>query len=157
MGKKTHSLNGRKSRPSSHDPPFEKELFAHTSLPIAYVGNPLVEKINAYAYKPLEIRTDKKIVALFPGSRKKEIERNLPLQLQVCKNLSDFHLAISLSDERFAPLIESTMRQEGFILGNEISIIPGDYSYELMRASHFAIAKSGTVTLELRFTARPVS
>ncbi len=129
--------------------PFEKELFAHTSLPIAYVGNPLVEKINTYAYKPLEIRTDKKIVALFPGSRKKEIERNLPLQLQVCKNLSDFHLAISLSDERFAPLIESIMRQEGFILGNEISIIPGDYSYELMRASHFAIAKSGTVTLEL--------
>ena len=134
--------------------PFEKELFAHTRLPVAYVGNPLVEKIQSYTYKPLKMATDKNIIALFPGSRKKEIERNLALQLQVCKNFPDFHVAISLSDEQFAPLIEAIMQKEGFSQ-HETSIIPGNFSYELMRAAHCAIAKSGTVTLELALHRTP--
>jgi lipid-A-disaccharide synthase len=128
--------------------PFEKKLFEWTSLKVAYVGNPLVEKIGSYVYKPFSLSKDKKSVAVFPGSRKKEIERNLPLQLQACKKLDGFHVAISLSDERYAPLIQSILDQEGFSK-DAMSIIPADYTYELMREAHFAIAKSGTVTLEL--------
>ncbi len=128
--------------------PFEKKLFEKTSLPVAYVGNPLVEKMRSYVYKPLSLPKEKKIVAVFPGSRKKEIERNLSLQLQACKKFDVFHIAISLSDERFAPLIQSILDQIGFTKSS-VSIISADHTYELMRAAHFAIAKSGTVTLEL--------
>src|SRR5579863_8513840 len=89
-----------------------------------------------------------RILALFPGSRKKEIERNLAVQLQVCKNFPDMHVAISLSDKRFAPLITSIAEAQGFS-PDALSIIPGGYTYELMQRAHCAIAKSGTVTLEL--------
>jgi lipid-A-disaccharide synthase len=121
---------------------------------VEYVGHPLIAKIRDYAYKPLSFPTEKKILALFPGSRKKEIERNLPLQLQVARKLSDFHIALSLSDERFAPLIHSIISQAE---GEQISLIPADYTYELMRAAHAAIAKSGTVTLELALHETPTA
>lgn len=135
--------------------PFEKRLFSHTHLPVTYVGNPLVEKMQNYTYKPFSIPTDKQVIALFPGSRKKEIERNLPLQLKVCKHLTQFHIAISQSEERFAPLIMAIMRQEGCIPDTNVSLVSGAYSYELMRTAHCAIAKSGTVTLELALHRTP--
>jgi lipid-A-disaccharide synthase len=134
--------------------PFEKNLFENTSLPVAYVGNPLVEKIRSYAYQPLELPQDKPILAIFPGSRQKEIQRNLEIQLQACKTFDAFHMAISLSDPHFAPLITSILHSQG-ISEDSVSIIPAEYTYELMRASHFAIAKSGTVTLELALHRTP--
>ncbi len=123
--------------------PFEKELFSTTSLPVSYVGHPLVERMNTYTYKPFP--QDKKVIALFPGSRKKEIENNLPLQLDVCREIPHVCIALSVSEERFRPLILGIVKQKNL----DVTLVPSDYSYELMRAAHIAIAKSGTVTLEL--------
>ncbi len=131
--------------------PFEKNIFANTPLQVEYVGHPLVYKINTYHYKPLPFTTDKPILALFPGSRRKEIERNLSLQLQACRHL-DHHLAISLSDPSFTSLIQSILDKEGC---THATLVPAEYSYELMRAAHCAIAKSGTVTLELALHRTP--
>lgn len=128
--------------------PFEKQIFAHTALPVVFVGNPLSERIKAYAYKPLILPADKKIIALFPGSRRKEIERNLKIQLDLCKELPDYHIALSISDEKFRPFILDTLQNQGW-KESEVSLVPVDYSYELMKAAFLAIAKSGTVTLEL--------
>ena len=129
--------------------PFEKKLFASTPLQVAYVGHPLVHRLASYPYKTPPFPTDKKIVALFPGSRKKEIERNLPLLLDVCRELQkkqNLRIALSVSEERYRPLILEILNQKN---GNDIDLVPADYSYELMKAAHMAIAKSGTVTLEL--------
>jgi lipid-A-disaccharide synthase len=128
--------------------PFEKELFKNTSLPVAYVGHPLVTRLHSYTYQPLSFPEGKKIVALFPGSRKKELERNLPLILRVCQDLAhpDLHFALSLSEERFRPLVEEIIAKHPL---SNLTLIPGTHSYELMKAAHIAIAKSGTVTLEL--------
>ena len=127
--------------------PFEKELFANTPLHVAYVGNPLTERIKTYAYKPFPVT--KKVIALFPGSRKKEIDRNLPLILEACQEYrSDFQVALSVSDEKLRPLILNILKKKGWQEG-EILLVPANQSYELMKAAHLAIAKSGTVTLEL--------
>ena len=132
--------------------PFEKQIFADTPLRVAYLGHPLSERMKTYVYKKLTFPSDKKIIALFPGSRKKEIERNLRLQLDVCSALlkkhPDFHIALSVSDEKFRPLIMEILKEKGWN-NTQISLVPPDSSYELMKASHLAIAKSGTVTLEL--------
>jgi lipid-A-disaccharide synthase len=132
--------------------PFEKKLFSETRLPVHFVGHPLSERLKTYSYKPLAFASDKKVIALFPGSRKKEVERNLAPALRVCQELIKRHpemqLALSLSDEKYRPLFLSILKQEGW---NEdaVTIVPANLSYELMRAAHLAIAKSGTVTLEL--------
>jgi lipid-A-disaccharide synthase len=132
--------------------PFEKQIFANTPLNVAFVGHPLSERLKTYLYKTAVFPLGKKIVALFPGSRKQEIERNLHLELDVCRDLqgrhSDFHIALSISDERFRPFILEILRKKGWN-ARDVSLISADYSYELMKASFIAIAKSGTVTLEL--------
>lgn len=132
--------------------PFEQRLFTGTPLRVAYVGHPLAERLKTYTYKPLPFRTDKKIIALFPGSRTKEIERNLPLLLDVCAALlqqhPDFHVAVSISDEKHRSHMQRALKDKGWKEGN-VDLAPPDFSYELMKAAFMAIAKSGTVTLEL--------
>ena len=132
--------------------PFEKTLFSHTSLRTVYVGHPLIERLKTYDYKFFS--TEKKLIALFPGSRKKEIERNLPLMLEASVGYPDFQIALSISEENLRPQILTILKEKGWDLNN-ILLVPANLSYELMKQAHFAIAKSGTVTLELALHRTP--
>lgn len=120
--------------------PFEKQHFAKTALPVTYVGNPLTEEIAAR--KPIP-----GLIALFPGSRKKEIERNFPLYLDVARRLKEKHgdltFAVSLASERYRKLLEDLMRQKGVAFP-----LCAD-TKELFSTASLAIAKSGTITLQL--------
>ncbi len=132
--------------------PFEKKYFS-PSFPIAYIGHPLISRLKEHSYQKLEWAEGKKIISLFPGSRKKEILRNFPLQLKTLKTLleqdSSLIGAISLSQQEFLPLLSSFMKQENLAFGDRIHSVPVSQSYELMQHSFLALAKSGTVTLEL--------
>lgn len=132
--------------------PFEKQYFS-PKLPVSYVGHPLVERIHSYSYSPLPFPPSKQIVALFPGSRKKELSLNFPVYLQAVKKIlssrTDIVFAISLSQQAFLPLLEKHLHNEGLSIKENILLIPPERTYDLMKQAHFAIAKSGTVTLEL--------
>ena len=132
--------------------PFEKNYFTPT-FRVEYIGHPLVSRIQEHFYKPLPWAYGKKVISLFPGSRKKEIARNLPLQLKALKKLlekdSESIGAISLSQENFTPLFLQYLTAEGLTLGESIRLVSASESYELMANSFMALAKSGTVTLEL--------
>jgi lipid-A-disaccharide synthase len=122
--------------------PFEKGCFSNTKLPVEYIGHPLTEAISNF------VPTQKfkgKILGIFPGSRKHEIERNLPIQLRAAQKLQkqDPSLIIAISMTQFKIDVPGT-----------IPVEPEDH-YELMRASHLAIATSGTVTLELALHKTP--
>lgn len=115
--------------------PFEPACFNQSKLRAVYIGHPLTESIASFKPKG---KFQGKILALFPGSREKEIERNLPLQLAVARRLQkeDPSLTIAISTTR-------EIREEGVLL------VGKEDTYELMSSAHLAIAKSGTVTLEL--------
>ncbi len=129
--------------------PFEKTLFTQTALPVSYVGHPLIQRLKTYTYKTAPFPRDKKLIALFPGSRKKEIQRNLPLYLDVCRQLQksdpDLQIALSVSEERYLSLIQALVKEKN----QDVIFVSADHTYELMKNAHMAIAKSGTVTLEL--------
>lgn len=135
--------------------PFEKKCFSHTKLPVKYIGNPLFEYIRTYSYQEdwkekNQIDTNTKIIALFPGSRTQEIERNLPLQLKVLKKIAEKHpvkIFISLRQKNFKPKITYFINE--FFKDENIEILDGRQNYDLMKAADLAIATSGTVTLEL--------
>ncbi len=112
--------------------PFEVESFSSTSLPTLFVGHPLTWAVSQFRTSRL---TKRKILGVFPGSRKTEIARNLPLQLRVANRLKQLEssLEIIVSDHTHSV----------------------DENYELMRSSHMAIATSGTVTLELALHGTP--
>lgn len=115
--------------------PFEKELFAATQLRVEYIGHPLIQKIA-----PQET-PDPQLIAFFPGSRKKEIERNLPFFLRLIQTLQrdfpNYRCLISVAQEKYRPLFQN--------LPVELAT-----PAELKQLKPFlAVAKSGTITLEL--------
>lgn len=123
--------------------PFEKKYFENSPLRVEYVGHPLVEKITP------ETTKENNLLAIFPGSRTKEILRNLPQQLRVVKRLKqelpELKVALSVSQPQHLPLIQKILQQEQV----EVHLVPRKDTDELMRSCSVAIAKSGTVTLEL--------
>ncbi len=139
--------------------PFEKQYFARTSLRVEYVGHPLIQRLKEYPYVSLLLPTNRKIIAIFPGSRKKELLRNFPFYLSVCNTLKqkdpELFFAISLSDETYRPLIEQMVKEAHLNWDMDCALIPVQHTYDLMKCAHAAIAKSGTVTLELALHAVP--
>lgn len=116
--------------------PFETECFKDSSLKVTYVGHPLAERIAEYNYddnwmQKCGLNPNKPILALFPGSRPSEIKKHLPTMLKVGKTW------------------------DGQVVVSGEGGIPREFTYELMRDCTAAIAKSGTVTLELALHHKP--
>lgn len=139
--------------------PFESNYFSNTHLKTVYVGNPIEEQIRQHTYdndwiKKTTIPNNKQIISLFPGSRKSEIINHLPEQLEVAKLLKhaypDFIFVIPYAQNSLKEVIEPLIRQLPFVF-----LIPSCFSYELMQESTLALAKSGTVTLELAMHLTP--
>lgn len=144
--------------------PFEKDYFSNTNLHVEYVGNPLQEVIHAYQYRDdwiteVGIPDTNGLISVFPGSRPSEIINNLPTQLKAMQMFRENHpnsrFGISCANNSLKTTIEKQLHHQGFTPGKETYLVPADYRYELMRDSHTALAKSGTVTLELALHKRP--
>lgn len=138
--------------------PFEAQHFSNTSLKVEYVGNPIQESIKKHSYQPqwkerIGINPTAEILALFPGSREGEITRNLPSQLEAAallqKSNPGFLIAISCAQESNKRIIEEILKNSDIAQQTSVYCIPKEFSYELMKSCRSAIAKSGTVTLEL--------
>ncbi len=120
---------------------FEVRYFTHTKLKTVFVGHPIVQLIEQDKTQTLSLDPDRPILSIFPGSRPAEIKRNLAKQLEAaqsyCKKHPTTQLAVSCGQDMHE------------LLPNGITVVPFNARYELMRRSHLALAKSGTVTLEL--------
>jgi lipid-A-disaccharide synthase len=125
--------------------PFEKRLFKNSPLKVEYIGHPLIVQIKE------ELFLEDQTIAFFPGSRKHEIERNLPYYIRLMKKLraydSNLAFLISCASEKYRNLIEKiTASTEALILS------PDEMK---QRKPVLAIAKCGTVNLELALRGIP--
>lgn len=129
--------------------PFEVDFFAAHNYKINYIGNPCVDAVDAFLKGDVEERADflasaslpdKPIVALLAGSRKQEIESNLPLMLQAMEDYPEYQAVIAgapgIDRDFYAPYI-----------GAGANIIYGA-TYRLLKHSCAALVTSGTATLE---------
>lgn len=138
--------------------PFEPKYFQGSGLNTLYVGNPLISDIKAYQYQnewkeKNGFARENKLAALFPGSRTGEIARNFPVQMQAAalykKQDPSVKFGISCAQEGFSKILKEIALQHGFRKHQDYELIPQTFSYDLMQNAAFALAKSGTVTLEL--------
>ncbi len=110
-----------------------------------------VTKETAGQGRALSLRTTtaSKVVLLLPGSRRKEIAGLLPLYLKVCAAMAEkvagLKFVMGCLNERDAAQAREILRQNP---GVEVETFVGR-TPELMAAADFALAKSGTTTLEL--------
>lgn len=144
--------------------PFEPSYFKDTPLPVYYVGNPLIETIqqprdDSQWRKKTGMPDGVDFIALFPGSREGEIKRNFPVILKTAELLlqkdPSLHFALSANTPEFAKMLEKACEGSKLVIGNNCWIIPGEMRYSTMREAKGAIAKSGTITLELALMGCP--
>lgn len=140
--------------------PNEPEFFEKHKLPATFVGHPVIESGiysgNAKEFrKKHDISKEKKIIAILPGSRKNEVDRLLPVFLEVAKNLlknnPDFVFVI--------PTVKTVSQKvKDMVWACRLPIIvveTPDDRHDAFIASDAAIAASGTVALELAIAGVP--
>jgi lipid-A-disaccharide synthase len=125
--------------------PFEKDYFkTKWNWKVEYVGHPLVDEINSYGLRSLsyELKNQKPVVALLPGSRKQEILKKLPVMLEVSKAFPDYEFVVAK-----APGLDDDFYQSLIKVYQNVSSV-SNQTYFLMQQATAALVTSGTATLE---------
>jgi lipid-A-disaccharide synthase len=117
--------------------PFEEELFKGSSLKVRCVGHPL------NTLKPRIKDPKKKILALFPGSRKQEVVSLLPLFLEASRSFSDYAIHVSVAKDSLLSTIEKITK------GYAVTLRGPEEKEALLSETSFALSKNGTINLEL--------
>ncbi len=129
--------------------PFETEFYKKHNYAVNFVGNPLLDAIESRPnqnetferFTKANQLTAKPIIALLAGSRKQEIERILPVMLQVANRFPDYQFVVAA-----APSITPEFYKQ--VAGNtDIAFVYGK-TYDLLQQSSAALVTSGTATLE---------
>ncbi|MCO5233505.1 MAG: lipid-A-disaccharide synthase [Chitinophagales bacterium] len=115
--------------------PFEKEYFENRGIQVVYVGNPLVQQISSQV-----IHVQKNKIAIFPGSRKQEIERILPVMIEAMY----FHAKNNLIVAGLSDFGEDFYHS---IIKDRAELVM-DNPYSVFNQSKLAIVTSGTASLE---------
>ena len=125
--------------------PFEESLLRAHGIDATFVGHPLLDRAIGLpnrdaARDMLSLSRDRRVLALFPGSRAQEIARHLDVFVAIAEELQrrvpGLQVVVSA-----APHIEIDPKQCPF------PVIPSA-SLPLLRAADAALCKSGTTTLE---------
>ncbi|MGD8692008.1 MAG: lipid-A-disaccharide synthase, partial [Methyloceanibacter sp.] len=141
--------------------PFEVDFFAKHGLPTTYVGHPAIESAMAGDGKSFRdahsIADTAPLLCVVPGSRNSEVRRMLPV----------FAKAVALLSERYrdlqivipvAPNVAETVRAQTRDWPLPVLHVTNPAErFDAFAASDVAMAKSGTVTLELGLARVPMA
>ena len=136
--------------------PFEPGLFRPGFA--EFVGHPLVEDFNTEAQRHRE--ESEKTLAILPGSRMGEIEKHMPVLLQVIEKLKSLCLGVSVlkvvipaaNDKAYRAIQSYVSRQASSTCSVEIR---RGGAREVLRRADAAVVASGTATLEAALAGCP--
>jgi len=127
--------------------PFEENYFNKNGIPAEFVGHPMVDQIeNFKSSQKAEIPvfsqiSDKKIIAILPGSRSGEISKMTPYLINMIKNMPDKHFVIAALSKNPKSLYEA------FKHFDNVQLIY-DKTLDVLQVADFGLIKSGTSTLQ---------
>lgn len=136
--------------------PFEKEFYEKHQVPVHFVGHPLLDAIDK-DIRESEAVTDfrqrnnldeREIVAILPGSRKQEIDKMLPVMLEVATQYPQYQFIVSGVNWQPQTLYEKYLKK------TNIKIVY-DQTYPLLLNAKSALVTSGTATLETALLGTP--
>ena len=140
--------------------PFEEKFYEGANVPVRFVGNPLVDEAKPDRDKQsclndYQLSDSHQIVGLFPGSRRSEIKRVLPIQLKAAEKLLERQ-----ADLQFVLPVASTLSKEAFseclTEYSHLNVkLVKDLSYNVMQCCDAIITASGTATLEIALMGIP--
>lgn len=139
--------------------PFEVPFYQKAGVPVTFVGHPLLDMVRPTmkrddALSSLGLDPQRRCVGLFPGSRRSEINKLLPVILEAAKLLKErmpdlqfvLPLASSLKEDDLAPYLAGARVQVKVVSGR---------NHDVMSGCDAVIAASGTVVMELALVGVP--
>ena len=140
--------------------PFEAAFYEKAGVPVTFVGHPMLDLVKVsldrqQAAESFGLDPSRKVAGLFPGSRRSELERLLPVIVDSARLLKQrfpdlqfvVPLASTLTEEEVLPLFTAS--------GIEVTITR-ERIHDLIRACDAVISVSGTVTLEIALVGTPM-
>ncbi len=135
--------------------PYEGQYFEKYGLQCDFVGHPVIERMSAAGLDPEGFRRrhnipqDAEVVCVLPGSRRSETDRLIPIFRDAVERIRAGHGEIFV----VVPTVPGVRRhvEAGFSgCGFPVRVVTGGGErYNAFAVSRMAIAKSGTVSLEL--------
>ena len=137
--------------------PFEEDMYRKAGMDVEFVGHPLVDTVRTTKSKEqfcadYNIDPRKPILAILPGSRRKEVRFILPTLCEAAALISQ-----EKPDTQFVlPLASGLDRRlvENIIGSRPVTIVTND-TYNAIRYARAAIVASGTATLETALLGTP--
>ena len=130
---------------------FEKKYFDEENIKNTFVGHPLIEKKNN-SKTIIEDLTpnDKKIISLFPGSRKSETLVLLPILISFIelmnKKHKDYFFYFHATEENKNSILDIIKQKN---IENIDVISEENIKSDVLSKSIFAVSKSGTISLQI--------
>jgi lipid-A-disaccharide synthase len=133
--------------------PFEVACYDQVGVPVEFVGHPLVDEVQSrYSresiLEELGLDPSRPVLGLFPGSRRSEVSRLLPLLLQSAACIKEALPEIQFLLPRASTLPAELLQESIATSGLDITLVSGR-PYDVMRGCDTIISASGTATLEI--------
>ncbi|WP_269613654.1 lipid-A-disaccharide synthase [Prochlorococcus marinus] len=142
----------------------EANFYSNKGGNVEFVGHPMLDfyrniPTREESFKRIGLSSDQKILLLIPASRKQELKYILPTLLRAAKMLQDKDPSITVlipsGLREFDGILNNSLNEYGvsgrIILSNEVD----DIKPFLFSAAHLALAKSGTINMELALNSVP--
>jgi len=123
--------------------PFEKELYEQAGVDCVYVGHPLLDHVPTVRIDGT--LRDGLIIGVLPGSRQQEIQRLLPVMLEIARGIRQQYPEARFVAPCVNPEREAQIRAMAGAFPLEILV---GKTYEVLDAARFCLVASGTATLE---------
>ncbi len=130
---------------------FEKKYFEKENVSCEFVGHPLLQNKERSKIDINQIiGKNKALISVFAGSRKSEILVLMPILLGFIKLMNEKYTDMTYvfhSTREYSNLIQSFINESG--LSNCEIVSDDKIKNHILQKSVFAVAKSGTVSLEI--------
>ncbi len=145
---------------------FEEEakFYSNKGGNVKFVGHPMLDfyrniPTKEESLKKIGLNSDQKLLLIIPASRKQELKYILPILLKAAKLLQEKDPSITVlipsGLNEFDELLNNSLKEYGvtgrIILSNEVDGLKPF----LFSAAHLALAKSGTINMELALNSVP--
>jgi len=139
--------------------PFEVPIYQQAAVPVTCVGHPLVDAVKVtktakQAKIKFGLKLNRRVVGLFPGSRRSEVEALLPIMLEAAERVQTQHANVDIVLPVAMGLDRSVINRILDQSKLDVKVVEGDF-YQLTTACDAIVAASGTVTLEIALLAVP--
>lgn len=138
--------------------PFEKTMYEEYGIKTHYCGHPLVSQLPEKAcrdefFNKYGLDKSKKLVAIFPGSRKFELAQLMKIFVKTAKNLQKLHPDVQFVISHAPNLTDKVF--DKYLKNTDFKVIKGD-NQALLSISDALILASGTVALEAAIYQTPM-